>query len=80
MRRPVVVKRLSARALKRCSAINAAPAARRVFPAWIDAGESGVLSPGNPVLSRVRDALVLRVVARPKGVKAKGGGHGGGSR
>jgi hypothetical protein len=80
MRRPVVVKRLSARALKRRSAVSASAAARRVFPAWIDAGESSVSAPGHLVLPRVRDALVLRVVSRRKGAKAKGGGHGGGSR
>ena len=31
-------------------------------------------------LPRVRDALVLRLVSRGKGAKAKGGGHAGGAR
>ena len=80
MRRPVVVKRLSARALKRRSAVIASAAARRSFPAWIDASGHGVALPAGLVLPRVRDALVLRVVSRGKGAKARGGGHAGSSR
>ena len=80
MRRPVVVKRLSARALKRRSAVSASAAARRSFPAWIDAGDHGVALSSGLVLPRVRDALVLRLVSRGKGAKAKGGGHAGDAR
>lgn len=80
MRRPVVVKRLSARALKRRSAVSASVAARRSFPAWIDAGDQGIALSAGLVLPRVRDALVLRVVSRRKDAKAKGGGHAGGAR
>ena len=80
MRRPVVPQRLSARALKRRSAVISPVAARRSFPAWIDAGDHGVALSAGPVLPRVRDALVLRLVSRGKGAKAKGGGHAGGAR
>jgi hypothetical protein len=80
MRRPVVVKRLSARALKRRSAVSASAAARRAFPAWIDAGDPGIALSAGLVLPRVRDSLVLRVVSRGTGAKAKGGGHAGGAR
>ena len=76
MRRRVVVQRLSARALKRRSAVGATG---RVFPAWIDAGEHAVASVPL-VLPRVRDALVLRTVSRRKGARGKGGGDAGGSR
>jgi hypothetical protein len=79
MRRPVVVKRLSARALKRRSAVGAPAAARRYFPALI-AGDEGVTLSAGLVLPRVRDALVLRVVSRGKGAKAKGGSDAGGAR
>ncbi len=77
MRRPVVVQRLSARALKRRSAVGAAG---RVFPAWIEAGEHVLASPAVLVLPRVRDALVLRPVLRHTGVVGKGGGDASGSR
>ncbi len=80
MRRPVVVKRLSARALKRRSAVGAPAAARRYFPALIAAGDEGVTLSAGLVLPRVRDALVLRVVSRGKGAKAKGGSDAGGAR
>ena len=77
MRRPVVVPRLSARALKRRSAFGAAG---RVFSAWIEAGEQGVAPFVPLVLPRVRDALVLRPVVRRDGVRVKGGGDAGGGR
>jgi hypothetical protein len=77
MRRPVVVQRLSARALKRRSAVGSAG---RAFPAWIDADAPAVAPSAPLVLPRVRDALILRVVSRRKGDRGKGGGHAGGSR
>ena len=77
MRRPVVVQRLSARALKRRSAVGAPG---RAFPAWIDAGETAVAPSAPLVLPRVRDALVLRTISRRKGGRGKGGGDAGGGR
>lgn len=71
MRRPVVVKRLSARALLRKSALSASAASRRSFPAWIDSAEHGVAFTVKAVTPRVRDGLVLRTVLRRK-AKAKG--------
>jgi hypothetical protein len=67
MRRPVKVKARAARAVLRRAALSAAPAARRPFPAWIVADESGVAFPARAaVTSRVRDGLVLRRVAKKK--------------
>ncbi|MBP6506026.1 MAG: hypothetical protein KA257_00545 [Opitutaceae bacterium] len=40
--------------------------ARRQFPAWLDAAESGVAYPLAVVMPRVRDSLVLRPVAKRK--------------
>lgn len=71
MRRPVVVKRHSARALLRKSALSASAASRRTFPAWIDSAEHGVAFTVKGVTPRVRDGLVLRKVIRRK-AKVKG--------
>jgi hypothetical protein len=48
----------AARALLRRAASLATP---RGFPAWIDSAENGLVTP--VVMPRVRDALVLRLVA-----------------
>jgi hypothetical protein len=53
----------------------AAPAAPRrgIYPAWIVADENGIAFPAKAaVMPRVRDALVLRTVARKKPGRAKG--------
>lgn len=71
MRRPAKIKRLSSVATLRKSALSAAPAARRSFPAWIDASERAVAFPAAGVTPRVRDALVLRTVAKGKAGKGK---------
>lgn len=71
MRRPAKVKRLSSVAMIRKSALSAAPAARRSFPAWIDSSERAVAFPAASVTPRVRDALVLRTVAKGKSGKGK---------
>jgi hypothetical protein len=66
------VKPLSPRALLRKSALTATAASRRGFPAWIDASERTVAFPAVNVTPRVRDALVLRTVAKRKSAKSKG--------
>lgn len=50
----------------RKAAMSASVAARRSFPAWIDADERGVTFSAAIAIPRVRDALVLRTVNRPK--------------
>lgn len=68
--------------LRKATIATAAVAAmpRRVFPAWIDAGERGLaISPG-AVTPRVRDGLVLRVVRQPKPTRARTPSHGSGAR
>jgi len=72
MRRPVKIKPLAARAMLRKSALTATAAARRGFPAWIDAGERAVAFPAVNVTPRVRDALVLRAVMMRKPTPTKG--------
>ncbi len=44
--------------------VAAALLANRQFPAWIDAAEPGMMNPLAVVMPRVRDSLVLRVVAK----------------
>lgn len=44
--------------------VAAALLANRHFPAWIDAAEPGMMNPLAIVVPRVRDSLVLRVVAK----------------
>lgn len=80
MRRPAKVKLLSPRALLRKSALTATAAARRGFPAWIDSSERSVAFSAVHVVPRVRDALVLRAVAKRKSGKAKGASHVDGTR
>jgi len=59
------IERISAtgRLIKKAAKIAAAArsAATRTFPAWIDASEYGVAA--STVMPRVRDGLVLRLVA-----------------
>lgn len=77
MRRSLKVKTLSTRTPLRKTAMSASAAARRAFPAWIVADESGVAFPAKAaVMPRVRDALVLRKVSNRKSTGAKGISHG----
>lgn len=63
-------KTISTRVSPRKSALSSTPAARRSFPAWIDAESPAVAFPA-AVTSRVRDGLVLRPVAKRKAPAAK---------
>jgi hypothetical protein len=64
MRRATKVKSPN-RVSVRKTALSASAAVRRGFPAWIEADESGVAFTAKAtVVPRVRDALVLRTVAR----------------
>jgi len=65
------VKALVTRVPVRKAAISAAPAARRSFPAWIDANERSVTFAAAAVTSRVRDGLVLRIVSKKKSAQPK---------
>jgi hypothetical protein len=82
MRRTVKIKALATRVPLRKSALSASAASRRPFPAWIAADESGVAFPAKAgVTPRIRDGLVLRVVAKkkssgPKSPSAKGSSDG----
>lgn len=69
MRRALKVKALATRVPLRKAALSATSAARRVFPAWIDANEGGVAFPAKAATPRVRDGLVLRVVRTKKSAK-----------
>jgi hypothetical protein len=50
----------------RKAAMSASIASRRSFPAWIDAGERVVTLSAAIAVPRIRDALILRTVARPR--------------
>jgi len=81
MRRAVKVKSAAAGHIPlRKSALTSSAAARRGFPAWIDASERTVAFPAVSVTPRVRDALVLRAVAKAAPAKAKGPKHASGAR
>ncbi len=80
MRRIVKAKRLFPRVQLRKSALSASSAARRGYPAWIDASDRAAPFPAVNVTARVRDALVLRRVAREKTTTGKGLSHGHGTR
>lgn len=56
------------------------PVSRRAFPAWIDASERTVPVPAISVTPRVRDGLVLRIVAKAKPTPARNLSHGSGAR
>ncbi|MDP3073751.1 MAG: hypothetical protein Q8N18_25935 [Opitutaceae bacterium] len=61
------VKALSTRVPLRKAAMSAAALSRRPFPAWIVADDGGVSFSARTAISpRVRDALVLRTVAKKK--------------
>ena len=86
MRRASKVKPLAAGLPLRKSALSASAAARRPFPAWISAEDSGVsFAAKAAVTPRVRDGLVLRRVSKKKvpavrGAGGKGAGHVPGAR
>ena len=70
--------KVSPRRVVRRAATSATAAARRSFPAWIDASEHAV--PFAAVVTpRVRDGLVLRVVTRSQPASRRGP-HGAGAR
>ena len=56
------------------------PAARRAFPAWIDATERGVAFSAVGVTPRVRDGLVLRVVSKKLSARTRSSSDGPGAR
>lgn len=62
MRRTGKINVVAVRIPLRKAALSAGAAARRSFPAWIDAGERGVAFSAAIVTQRVRDGLVLRKV------------------
>lgn len=80
MRRVVKVKALTTRMPLRKTATTASAAARRNFPAWIVADESGAAFTAKSAVPRVRDALVLRTVAKKKPANSKSSTHGPGAR
>ena len=63
------VKTLATRVILRKAVTSATAAARRPFPAWIDAGEHGVAFSAATVSPRIRDGLVLRTVAKTKSAR-----------
>ena len=70
MRRTVKVKALSTRVPLRKAAMTASAASRRPFPAWI-VDDAGVAFSARTVTPRLRQGLVLRVVAKKKNAGAK---------
>jgi hypothetical protein len=66
MSRAPKIKIVAARVLAPKAARVLGAAARRTFPAWIDANERGVAFNATAVVPRVRDGLVLRRVRRAK--------------
>jgi hypothetical protein len=80
MRRAAKVKALATRMPLRKAAMSSSAAARRNFPAWITADETGVAFPAKAAMPRVRDGLVLRVVSKKKPAKTKSTSHGPGAR
>lgn len=80
MRRHAKTKPISVRLPVRRTAVSAGPAARRNFPAWIDAGEATApLAATRAAVPRVRNALVLRRVGSTK-TRGGRGGHAGGAQ
>ena len=75
MRRAIKVRALSTRVPLRKAATSATSAARRPFPAWIDASDAVVAFTAKGATPRVRDGLVLRTVAKGKTGKTGGGPH-----
>ncbi len=66
IRRAAKVKAAVPRVPLRKAALSATAAARRPFPAWIDAAERAVAFPAVGVTPRIRNALVLRTVVAPR--------------
>ncbi len=65
MRRTAKVKASGNQRSSRKNAVSASAAARRSFPAWIDAGEATTtFSAVRSATPRVRDGLVLRTVSK----------------
>jgi hypothetical protein len=77
MRRNLKVKAVSTRIPLRKAATSATAAARRPFPAWIDAADGTTFS-AVAVTPRLRSALVLRTVQK-KSVNPRSA-HGSGAR
>lgn len=72
MRRAAKIKAVLTRVPLRKAALSSSPAARRPFPAWIVADESGVAFPARaPVTPRVRDGLILRTITKTNKAGAK---------
>lgn len=72
MRRAAKVKTLATVPLRK-TAMTAAAASRRAFPALVDHDEGGVALPAKTAVTpRVRDGLVLRLVSKNKVSGAKG--------
>jgi hypothetical protein len=62
-------------------AVAVAPLApRRVVPSWIDGQGRGDSVTATAVTTRVRDGLVLRVVAQKKSLHVRNSSHGSGAR
>ena len=81
MRRAVKVKALATQVPLRKAAMSASAAARRPFPAWIEADEGAVAFTARAAATpRVRAGLVLRVVSKNKSSKTKGAGDDNGTR
>jgi hypothetical protein len=78
MRRNVKVKSVSTRVPLRKAATSANAAARRPFPAWIDAADGAAFS-ATTVTPRLRSALVLRTVSKKKSVNPRSAAHGPGA-
>jgi len=78
MRRHPKITTVATRVLRN-AALSAAPAARRAFPAWIDAADGAAFS-ATAVTSRVRDALVLRPVGQKKSGAGRAANHVPGAR
>ncbi|MES2697876.1 MAG: hypothetical protein V4773_30725 [Verrucomicrobiota bacterium] len=71
MRRVAKIKSLPTRVPLRKTAMSSSSAARRNFPAWIDAADYSVPSPATIVMPRVRDGLVLRAVPTKRNHKTE---------
>ena len=71
MQRPTKVKAAAPMPMRK-SVMTGTAAARRAFPAWIAADEADVAFSAAVVTKRVRDALVLRTVAKRKSASGKG--------
>jgi hypothetical protein len=71
MRRNAKLKSTT-RVSQRKTALSANAAARRSFPAWIDAGEPTVtFAAARSAMPRVRDGLVLRRVRKSKSAERR---------